>query len=511
MIVTDELWSRLLKHVAESFNEVTLSRGFTYFKQKFVVDMQITDEHVIHAEVAGTDSYRVELRLDQLGSSSCTCPVQRSCKHIAAVIMELGDRFGYPAAQVVNAKQHLRRAAIPMPKEDELQLLPIQSAAEWHVFFQRATQHVKPAYDQSQYMNDLSVQLQRIADAPVPFTETDRLFFELHRMLFVARKMKEQSAQGSVPYYTSFSIYRLYDHIYEWIRKQANLIDMTASQERIRQTLNYMREQMRLTPDPKMFDFSVYTELWNEWVAPRPESGLLAAEELASMEKPEAPSTSLRTAQAYLHLCLGQPAEAWSALEPTLKQAPKSLLLTFLDRIRRNGSWELLVDWLQRTAAYFHLSRQHELDTYTGLWKEAVEQRPEAEPRMWSVLEDMLPHSLGLIEDLLYERHSWKMWLELQLVQGHGPLSHRVSVLQPIEKEAPELLLPYYHQAIEHYVGLKNRHEYKSAVKLMKRLEKVYKKMKQTERWQRYLTGFTERYGRLRALQEEMRKGKLLE
>jgi hypothetical protein len=129
---------------------------------------------------------------------------------------------------------------------------------------------------------------------------------------------------------------------------------------------------------------------------------------------------------------------------------------------------------------------------------------------MWSVLEELLPYSFRIIEEMLYEQRKWKPWLEMQILQGHDPLYHRVNVLQPIEKDTPKLLLPYYHQAVDHYVSLKNRHDYKLAVRLLKRLVKVYKKMKQTERWEHFFSGFVERHSRLRALQEELRKGKLL-
>ncbi|MNT90218.1 hypothetical protein D3C72_2310820 [compost metagenome] len=56
----------------------------------------------------------------------------------------------------------------------------------------------------------------------------------------------------------------------------------------------------------------------------------------------------------------------------------------------------------------------------------------------------------------------------------------------------------------------KNRHSYKAAVKLMKRLAKLYKKLKREERWEEFLEVFTSRNSRLRALQEELRKGKLI-
>jgi uncharacterized Zn finger protein len=130
---------------------------------------------------------------------------------------------------------------------------------------------------------------------------------------------------------------------------------------------------------------------------------------------------------------------------------------------------------------------------------------------MWQSLGELLPTTYRIIEDLYYEKRQWKPWIEMQIAQGYDPFTHRVHVLQPIEKESPELLLPYYHQAVEHYIRLKNRHDYKSAVRLLKRLEKVYKKMKQPERWEAFFTRFVSRFSRLRALQEELKKGKLLE
>jgi hypothetical protein len=205
--------------------------------------------------------------------------------------------------------------------------------------------------------------------------------------------------------------------------------------------------------------------------------------------------------------------EAWAALEAsgTLAKAPASLFLPFLNHLSNSRDWGDLVDWLIKTASHFYGPRTKEFNAYMGYWKEAVEHNPEAEKLLWNVLEGMLPHSSPIIENMLYEQRKWKPWVEMQIFQEYDPLHHRVSVLQPIEKEAPELLLPYYHQAIEHYVALKNRHDYKLAVKLLKRLEKVYKKMKQVERWNGFFTGFLGRHSRLRALQEEMKKGKLLE
>lgn len=57
-----------------------------------------------------------------------------------------------------------------------------------------------------------------------------------------------------------------------------------------------------------------------------------------------------------------------------------------------------------------------------------------------------------MYEEALLAHEKWRSWIDYQLSIRSEPLSFRVSVLQPIEKNAPELLLPFYHQAVERYV-----------------------------------------------------------
>ncbi|MNP22840.1 hypothetical protein D3C76_1155260 [compost metagenome] len=154
--------------------------------------------------------------------------------------------------------------------------------------------------------------------------------------------------------------------------------------------------------------------------------------------------------------------------------------------------------------------RNNNLNKYWLYWEAVLQKSPEAEHHMWSTLVSMLPHSKKIYEEKLLQHGQWQRWMDYQLSTEREPLDYRVSVFQPIEKNAPELLLPFYHQAVDRYVVQKNRDSYKSAVKLLKRLAKLYKKTKQEERWELFITAFAMRYSRLRALQEELRRGKLI-
>ncbi|MFD0696172.1 SWIM zinc finger domain-containing protein [Paenibacillus sp. GCM10027628] len=515
--LNDEQWLELLEQVAKTFNEVTLSRGFNYFKQQRVATLNISEDRVVKASVTGSEDYTVTLYLDKFKSSSCTCPVRTSCKHLAAVMMELADRLGYPASQIVNARHQVKRSSMNSSSGSLLEQLPGADISSWHETLNQITGHFKPTYDQGIYADLLRVHLQNIRKSSIPFTAIDRFFFELHKELFIVRKIKEQNASSTSYHFTSYALYRNYDEILTWLRKEsANFSAMYSDAgARLEQTLAYLRQQMAVETGRKYLDFSLYTTLWKHWISPQPDVRYLATLEIDAIEKQplDSLSASLSAAKAFLLLQQSRSSESWATLEASgkLKEAPLSLYLPFLGQLSDSRDWGLLVDWLIKTAPYFYGQRTKELDNYMGYWKVAVAHVPEAEEEMWRVLEEMLPHSSRIIEDMLYEQGKWKPWVEMQILQGHDPLYHRVSVLQPIEKEAPDLLLPYYHQAISQYVLLKNRHDYKLAVKLLKRLEKVYKKMKQTDRWERFFDGFMERHSRLRALQEELKKGKLLE
>ncbi|MDD9268885.1 SWIM zinc finger domain-containing protein [Paenibacillus sp. GCM10023248] len=510
-LLHDEDWLKLLAHVAEAYTDVTLSRGFTSFKQGQVVSLSMAEARMVQAKVDDSDSYRVTLDLDQLAASRCTCPVGRSCKHLAAVMMELGDRLGYPAAHIMNAKMHMKRAAAAASSESAILELPNLPVSAWQQFLDNLTIQFKPALDQGSYVLQLRNHLAALSKYDIPFSAQDRAFFELHQELFLLRKIKSSSSH-SASFFTSSTIYKVYDDIMTWLKANVLRLSLEQSGDRLTSTLAYIRQQMAEQTGHSYQDFGIYTALWTAWrKADGTAAHVHARKELEAW--PSASTPSLHAANTFLLLVADKPNDAWSFFEaaPSFKDTPAYLFVSFFDYMIESRRYADLIDWLKKSNEFFSNPRTRELDTYAKYWQIAIQHVPQGEGEMWQALEALLPRSFWLIEKLLYERGNWKAWLEMQISQGRDPLFHRVSVLQPIEKEQPQLLLPYYHQAVHHYVGLKNRHDYKAAVKLLKRLGKVYKKLKQPERWAAFLDGFADRHSRLRALQEELKKGKLLE
>jgi len=217
-------------------------------------------------------------------------------------------------------------------------------------------------------------------------------------------------------------------------------------------------------------------------------------------------------ARSLMHFQLAEDQAAWDLLRSAADRPdfrPEDVM-EFLEPLADAGEWPRLVAWLVEIGDMLKYRRIYKLDNYSQYWDLAVKEVPDAETLMWSTLADMLPSSRDVYDEKLLSYGKYQEWMDYQLAAGREPAGFRVTKLQPLEKNAPEMLLPFYHQAVERYVTEKNRGSYKAAVKLMKRLQKLYKKMKQEERWESFLNAFTVRHSRLRALQEELRKGKLI-
>lgn len=57
----------------------------------------------------------------------------------------------------------------------------------------------------------------------------------------------------------------------------------------------------------------------------------------------------------------------------------------------------------------------------------------------------------------------------------------------------------------------RNRKSYKRAVRYLKKLRTLYKRLKRTDEWDAFIIHIANLHSRLRALQEELRKGKLID
>lgn len=75
------------------FDKSILDRGFAYYNNHEIISIKKANNKV-HAEVSGSETYHVEIDLNDLSSMKCTCPYFQGgnkCKHLAAVMFAIDD------------------------------------------------------------------------------------------------------------------------------------------------------------------------------------------------------------------------------------------------------------------------------------------------------------------------------------------------------------------------------------------------------------------------------------
>ncbi|WP_127533256.1 SWIM zinc finger family protein [Paenibacillus kobensis] len=563
--IDDNSWQQLLAQAASLYNDVTLSRGFQYYKQGRVRSYTPLNDQLIMAVVAGSDHYNVKLNADKLSASRCECPVGSNCKHIVAVLLQYAQRGGRPAAAVINAKlagaassastvssastaerssaspsvssvstpsttQPASAAAAPNRHEQlmlQAKRLPELPMKEWRELFEQCTQSLT---DTRSLSNGQSI-LAPIKRVKPPLSEELDALYELYARLFALEKLLAGTQQQwqALGYFYSFqsqeALSALTREISDLLGSRTPFTASSGTEQEagIRQRLaditDDVRRQMLMEHGMLRSFLNVYMLLWSTWLKPARREAepytaelekLLAAQPLTGDARSRLP---IQLASSWMHFYLSQDEQAWDILREANRGNAilPSDLTDFLRALPSEQDWSRMEQWLVEIGDLLSVHRTLELPAYIAGWYKLVEHRPEAEPVMWQTLIGMMPASKHIYEEALLTYGKWRQWIDYQMSTGVEPLSHRVTELAPIEKHAPEALLPYYHQAVERYVLAKNRDGYKSAVKLLKRLAKLYKKLKQEPRWALFLTAFADRHSRLRALQEELRKGNLVE
>jgi len=529
----DARWQMLLEQAASLYSDVTLSRGFQYYKQGRVRSYTPLLEHQIVAVVAGSEHYHVKLNADKLSSSRCECPVGSNCKHIVAVLLQYAHRGGRPAAAIVNAKMAGIAAASsakaaasanrlqPPLQAERLEALPM---TQWRKLFEQYAQSLPDARGRSGGEAMLAA-LQRAK--PSSLAQGLNELYDLYAHLFALEKLLESSRTSGYLYSFQFqeTLSALTLGISDLLASRSPLEAASPSEPdndirlRLTDIAADVRRRMIADPGASRSWLNVYRLLWSTWLKPpvgelRPYAAeleqLLAAESSPGEVRSRLPG---QLAKGWMHYYMSQDEQAWAILRGANSGTTivPSDLTAFLHALAEEEDWSRMQRWLVEIGELLSFHRSLELRVYMTFWNALLERLPDAEPAMWQTLVGMMPASKLIYEDALLEHGKWRQWIDYQLSSGVEPLSHRVTELAPIEKHAPETLLPYYHQAVERYVLAKNRDGYKSAVKLLKRLAKLYKKLKRESRWELFLAAFADRHSRLRALQEELRKGKLLE
>lgn len=530
--LTEQHWHTLIRQIADTFDDLTIKRGFSLFTQGRIKEIEYPPG-LICAVVDDKEPQEVVIQLNTVEQSRCTCGVE-GCKHMIAALLGYTKAHGGPIPAIVNAGiSPSARKGQQTEGNTVVVDLAERPIPTWHELFRQCTASFRLHAPDGLMIHEAINSTLRLQ--PQWSYQMERLYL-LHARLYVLEQLiRPLHERGrSAPYHISYHLQVAIDDqstlIMQMLKEPLENVteaDRSYYLPRLDETLDYLRRLLLIEPEQIQLYSDFYDLFWQQWLRPQwidSSKGTMTLKpmemELAQLEAAYEVAGSTRSAsrlqlaQSRMFWGMQQDEQARQLLQDAAqaREAAGRQLLRYLEELQQSAGWLRLQEWLLAfpPQSGSSLLRSSQLKVYASYWEEVLLHHPEAEQQMWSTLAGLPGKGKVLYTELLHTHREWRRWIDFQLSTGAEPLDYRVSMLQPIEKDAPELLLPWYHQAVERYIVQKNRTGYKAAVKLMKRLSKLYTKLKRTERWDDFMVAFLNRHSRLRALQEELRKSKLL-
>jgi hypothetical protein len=257
---------------------------------------------------------------------------------------------------------------------------------------------------------------------------------------------------------------------------------------------------------------SVYSLLWSSllqapaWIDMERKrlEAALAEGSVTAMAK-----DALLTSLLLFDVLEGMDEQAISRASKELGTKHPGLFVPFLQILYGKGEWDRLVLWLNWMQPLVKTSGSWFMESYLNYWQEASKHR-ELDKEWKEMISFLLPASFPYYSQFLVKQERYQEWADLNLLFLRSPLTMNKEILKLVEAHDVRFLLPLYHFAIERSILEKNRVSYKAAVKLLKKLHQFYKRLKELDRWDRYIIHISSQFSRYRAFQEELRKGKLI-
>jgi len=499
-----------------------LRDGFDIYRARRVYVTEVVEGHAVYGAVNGTAVYAVTLDADDFSFSTCTCPNADYCSHMAAVFFQYcesaGDDPDDVLARMSTGGSRAERVQQAGGAEEHGGVPGLDGGPEaWLAWFEHKHGQVWKQCRHS--LHPLQPVLQELKGKARDWPKSRQRLHWLTAIAFVLEQVERaySSTDSYNRYYYEMSFTRAVDPwIAHWNELASELImeQMPVVETEWLMHLNGMLRDASMNENFLLLRWDhLYHALW-ERMASRDDwrSGERALLErlLTDISIDGRARQALYTAVAYIDYREGNHVEAADSLARTPFERTSQLVYAIVEQCLQDKAYEALELWMLflrerlsdcRNAAilrpYLKLCREADaLEPHRTLWIELMEQH--------------LPYSYPDLAAHWLDRRDYERWADLQLLIGVRPDELDAQDLRMVAKAKPSLLIPMFHQTIDESIQTRNRQGYRTAVKLLKTLEKLYQGAEREQVWRRYMREFHGKHARLRALQEELRKGKLM-
>lgn len=470
--------------------------------------------------------YSVNIPIQNANESYCDCFSATQCEHMLAVLLSAAASFG-KVGDVLTLFKKKNKPALP-PIRTARQVLQTTLFEEtdyesWLAYFEKEydaykKEQTRLSYKQMYFLMNIFSDFYMRIERKAPRIVTVHELFKLNAALFCFEKLlqeiEEFEEKGLYSYHQPVQIVRLFtDKIDSLIRHLRTESISTKLKPLLQETSRKLHTIFFATTSYIPERFFLYYYAWSE---------LLLDETFIEEEKEriDQKMQPVLKALAYSHLLFLQKQDD-DAMKILMKQTPKLVHLYFhwLEDLLHSMQWDRAKKWLSFT--YNQLketmaenAEPHFIREIVHMFVRAYEtyaNQMNEQAGYEMILQDLLPYSFDDYEQFILAKKQYHTWTELHLLYGFEAIEYLKEPLKEVEKTAPEAALPLYHLAAVGAIEEKNRKSYRRAVRYLKKLRTLYKKLKRTDEWNTYITMIASSHSRLRALQEEMRKGKLID
>ncbi|WP_409973207.1 SWIM zinc finger domain-containing protein [Bacillus sp. Bva_UNVM-123] len=508
-------------------DERLVQKGLLLFRQRLVYQLRFESDK-ISATVQDVTPAKVVLDLDFIHLSECSCPVEGFCRHKLAVFFQLLSHARSVSTWVEEWRQ-------PLKEKKTAKQLGLQTAKD----LLRTQGRLKPDYDtwiaafnesfdtilegqgepKPYIMTELYQVYERRWKAGAPFEQEWKLLYSLIGYVFSFQKLMKLSVKLDHP---SEMINRYYIHLFHDTTDEiAHLIDKLSIHslpfafdefiEKLKQdstalvTVNFPFEYERTY---------LYRLLWTKFFKKK----AWYEEEIRKLQAYKETNLPIIVGIIHLHILAKEDETALEVLAKTDKSMTPYMLY-WIEQFTHQKDWQrmgpFIETYINRLNEYLLTSKNfYEKTNYTKLAIKAIapycEQTEKADLYEKALIET-LPYCFSEYESFLFERKAFTKWLDLHGYTNMGIVTIPKERLKILEKEEPACLLPLYHHAVQDHIARKGRDNYRDAVRKMKKLRTLYKKLKRQDEWEFFLETLLEKTKRLRAFQEECQRGKLID
>ncbi|MFS0555711.1 SWIM zinc finger family protein [Brevibacillus sp. 179-C9.3 HS] len=504
-----------------------IERGYTYFSDGVVFNTRVEQGTYLTSDVQGSEVYHVRLDMETVQNSTCTCPYSRICKHIAATFFQMYSVFENPRTFLTRSQQPRRATFSPhmlIPAYKYSHTAPTQhdsapvsspltansSVSEWWTFFESWTRNLFAAMESYRASSELLSSYQNVLGVAASWPKDRAQLFVIHANLFHLMKL-EQYVKTYRQSYWFLDLVQTAERLLDQLEGTLYFADIPAlladHHDAIVDTLQ-LTKQLKENEATSLYWIFAYQMLWwmllnnPEWMhAEINELDQLIADENSSAADKEK-GLLLR---AHFHV-MEKKDEAALAIWKKMSRLNLSFYLSYMKSFARNGEWQRFLDW---TASLTSLIGQADTQQYRliiAIWQEAMEQLGRSS-ECGAKLKQFLPSSYHEYAAYLYEARQFKQWIDLQMSFQVPLVEISIVQLKEIEDTEPTLLFPFYLREVNRLIAERNRTAYKEAIKLMKKVRMIYNRARQDACWERYVDQLSAKHNRLRAFQEELRRG----